>query len=762
MDLGALERTPEAGDPEEIDGLVAGYVSRADRFTQRAVSVRASADALVAGSAGAWALALNARSAQLASGLDDAAGGCRQVAQVLAGYASALRAMERRVTVARHEVSTARIRAVRARASYEAAVIAGGGVPVAGWSWADVPPFAAVGTAAGELRAWRAAVNDAAAGVRAFEACCTEWEELDRAAVSALVAVDVMTSYAPGTGIDAIVDVPVVQALAAARTGTMTGAQREALVGWLTDAVMRVADAPGDAPAVRVLSEFLDAWGGDEEVMGDVFATLGGAGSIRMFTALGNAVRSGDQDRNVTLAAVATRLRDALSSGSAAWTQTQADGFADEMFGPVLFEDGTASVIGYLFADPDSAPMGVTLTVAVADRIDAWEQEYQGRLPVGVPQPGYWLAAVGGSDPRGVLDPAAGVLATLGVYPGAAQDWLTGTGVDWSVDSPVFDRSRIDYWFGARDWSQAASDGLAGVGRLWVGVQATGGSLLAAQRVAAINDAVFAELSSNPSLILTENVSDEGALRLAQVVEAQLPGLIEVGAMRGPVHARVAWELVASPVATAGVTAAAVTRSELVPVLAAATSRPSGYNRVQDAFLDYEAAALTGATEGRASPSMALDRLAVVWGVADGAIDGAAHAEFQRASDAVRDSVGVARAPVDVALTLVRHPIVAIGVDAAVGHLEEVAVRHLTPDAPGVAHIRIAGAEPVQDFFAGASQAYRDAGAWDGPPPGGGAATLSPAEVDGATLYQRYRDVSDAMRLALTTPADNTLAGGGG
>ena len=37
-----LDRRPEAGDAEAVDGLVAGFVARGDRFSERAVGVRAA------------------------------------------------------------------------------------------------------------------------------------------------------------------------------------------------------------------------------------------------------------------------------------------------------------------------------------------------------------------------------------------------------------------------------------------------------------------------------------------------------------------------------------------------------------------------------------------------------------------------------------------------------------------------------------------------------------------------------------------------
>lgn len=126
MDLGVLERSPDAGDPGAIDDLVAGYTSRAERFAERSREVRAAGDRLAGSAEGEWAVALHERALRLAAGFDDAADGCRQVADVLAGYAAAVRALKRRVMAARHEVGTARIRAVAARDRYAAVALAAG------------------------------------------------------------------------------------------------------------------------------------------------------------------------------------------------------------------------------------------------------------------------------------------------------------------------------------------------------------------------------------------------------------------------------------------------------------------------------------------------------------------------------------------------------------------------------------------------------------------------------------------------------------
>ncbi|ADG76189.1 hypothetical protein Cfla_3310 [Cellulomonas flavigena DSM 20109] len=190
-------------------------------------------------------------------------------------------------------------------------------------------------------------------------------------------------------------------------------------------------------------------------------------------------------------------------------------------------------------------------------------------------------------------------------------------------------------------------------------------------------------------------------------------------------------------------------------VLAAATSQPAGYNHTGKAVLAYEAIALDVATSRGASASLALDRLAVLWGVADGAINGTLQAEHQRMSDEMRAAVGIGKIPVNLLLTKVPHPIVAIGLDVAVGHLEQETVRLLTPDQPSPVHIRPPDADPIQQYFAEASATFRDSELWDGPELRGDSEVLLTAASDGATLYQRYTDTSAVMQQAIVNAATN-------
>lgn len=753
MDLEVLERAPEAGDAEAVDGLVAGFVARAERFAQRAVSVRAAGDGLASASAGEWASALVERSTRLASGLDDAAGGCREVAQVLAGYGSALRALRRRVLTARHEVWSARERAVVARERYWAAASAGG-APVVPASWTDAPALPAVPEAADELRAWRAAVRDAAEGLRAFVACCDEREDLDRQVAAQLAGLDVMAAYAPGTTLDAIVDVPLVQALAATSAGTVTAEQRRLLSGWFDDAVTAVADDLGDDAALSSLTDFLRAWQGDEDTMSAAFAVVGGSRIVRLLTDLGQERVAGADGRNARLVAAADAVRAGLASASRTWNAGAAQRFAAAMVDVARSRRGTLSVIGYLFCDPTGARMSEQLTVAVADQLDlveqetglAWREEY-GSIGQGLTTPGAM------TDGVPVHDPAAHVLATLALYPQAARDWLTAGHGEWSVPGATPETVRIAHWFGARDWSQGASDGFEVIGSLWAVVQASGPHAPEAAQVAGINTLAFKGLSQNPFFVPGQ-VSAAGAQGVATAVSAQLPGLIEVGIVRSAPdkdEIRVMWESVQVPYLESEIVTARIDTSWVGPVLRAATSDPAARQTVADAVLAYQAQALEAAYHpDGASPGAVLDRLAVAWGAVDGASVSAAEVERYERDARTRSHLDAARGVIDggVALSPVR-PMASIGVDQLLNQVQALAESAMT-DGPlpewATTSTFPAGVDSLDDAFEHAVTSYREAGRWDREGVRAGDTGSTDAALVADEYVERYSLMVDAMR----------------
>ncbi|MCM0639514.1 hypothetical protein [Cellulomonas wangsupingiae] len=751
MDLGVLERSPEAGDVEAVDGVVAGYAVRAERFGVRAVAVRAAGDGLVAASAGDWASALGERSVRLAAGFDDAAGGCRQVAAVLAGYGAALRGVQRRVRAARHEVATARSRAVAARERYAAAVVAGGGAGVP-WSWTDVPAFPAVAGAAAELAAWREAVGDAVVGVRAFEACCEDRESLDRDTAARLAGVEVMAAYAPGTGVDAVVDVPLVQALAAAGSGRVTAAQRRVMAEWFVGTTEQVSNYPRDAQALAALSGFLDAWGDDAEVMAAVFAAVGGARVVRLVTMLGEQMVGGGADRDQALAAAGRGLRWGLASASSTWSRSAAAAFAADMVRAASSANGTLSAIGFVFADPQDARMSEAFTVAMADLLDAIERGNGGPWRDGPGSPGHALDTDGllSLDSGGAYDAAARVFETLGAYPQAARDWLTGEGVDWSSRDLPTTNSRIAYWFGTRDWALGASDGFTGVGVLWAGLQAEPGADAVSRQVAALNTLAFDAVWMNPSLLPGE-VSTSGSEALAQVVAGQLPGLIQIGFESGGPDAGVGdlWREIAVPYLPERTVTGYVAREWVGPVMTAATSHAEGRSLLQSAVLTYQETAFESVTAG-ASASRSLETVVSAWAAVDGASVTATEVEQYLHDQQTKAGLTAARAVADTAVALSPlRPMSSIGVDAALELLHRQAETQLTGGdvlAPAVRSLLPDGVGTVDEFVRATVVEYQRIGRWDRPV----AQVGDTADVVAADFARqetgRYEDVVGAVR----------------
>ena len=752
MDLAVLERCPEAGDVDAVDGLVAGYVARAERFGARASSARAAGDGLAEASAGDWASVLRERSVRLAAGLDDAADGCRQVAAVLVGYGAALRVLQRRVRVARHEVATARIRATAARERYASAVAAGGsaGVP---WSWTDVPAFPPVPGAAAELAAWREAVADAVAGVRAFEVCCEEREALDRETASRLAGVDVIAAYAPGTGVDAVVDVPLVQALAAAGVGAVSAAQRRVMAQWFVATTEQVSNHPGDAQALAALGGFLEAWGDEAEVMAAVFAGVGGARVVRLVTMLGEQMVGGGSDRDRALAAAGRGLRSGLASASSTWSPSASAAFAADMVRAASDAKGALSAIGFLFADPQDARMSEAFTLAMADLLDAIERGSGGPWRDGPGSPGHALDTAGSLslDGGGAYDAAARVLETLGAYPQAARDWLTAEGVDWSAPDLSFPLDRIDYWFGTRDWTVGASDGFAGIGALWAGMQVEPGALEVNRQVAAVNTHVLFALSSNGALLPGE-LSARGAEGLAQAVATQLPGLVEVGFASGfpDRRATLQWHDVTVPYLYEAVPTARIARDWIRPVLTAAASELDGRLVLHEAALDYQARVLGGISHGLASAAAGMDALVTVWGGIDGASYSAAEVKQYLQDEQTRATLDTGRHVVDagVAVSPLR-PLTSLGVDAGLDALQALAESSLTdgPLPSGATDSGVpGGGRTLEEFFGTSVTEYRRLGLWDKSGGHAGDYSSEPADDVARELVSAYDDVVGAMR----------------
>lgn len=750
VDLGVLDGVPEAGDPEAVDAVVAGYVARAQAFEGRAGESRAAAAALVAVCAGSWVEALAARVERLSSGWADAGAGCAQVAEVMAGYGAQLRVLIRQVRACRHEVGTARARALAARDRYEAAVLAAGGAGSGvGWSWTQVPAFPAVAAAADELDAWRTAVGEVAAGLAGFEECCRQRADLDASTARALAGLDVMSAYAPGSAPDAVVDVPLVQALAASAAGTSTTAQRDLVARWFVDVVGQMLLDPTDEGAREVLESMLATWGDDGQTMSDLMTGLGGARLVRLLTALGQDMTLGDPGRNAVLARTGAALRRALAAASSQWTNEQADRFAGELLAAASSMDGTLGVIGFVFADPRGARMGQELTVAMADLLDEIERTRDAPWRDGPGTPGHALHTVGTLDASNApYDPAAHVLATLGEYPQAARDWLVGADGPWGAEEATYDESRLAYWFLNRDWGATWSDGFAGIGALWAGAQHDVTTLREAQQLATLNSGVFAHLSSNRSFT-PANLSDAGAAAVADAVRVQLRGLVEVGLVLNFEGNEDAWVDIATGLPGTGGPVAVVTPSELGVVLVAA-AQGEGRAVLERGVAQYQADVIGAADDGAMLAPDALKRLALTWGAVDGAIRTAqeevALADLEKdlaTVDALGAGAGQASnllpVPAPVAM------LISTGLDEIQGgvedHLRDGMVVEESPTATRT--------EYLDGAFASAIDAYHRSGRWG--PSARDLDTADGLKEAANELTADYMRSVDAVRGALTS-----------
>ncbi|MFC0644062.1 hypothetical protein [Cellulomonas phragmiteti] len=666
MDLGVLERTPEAGDVAAVDGLVEGYVARAERFGERAESIRSAGAALGGVVVGEWSLALVERASRLAAGLDDAAGGCRQVAEVLAGYGAALQVVRRQVAECRKVVAAARTRAMAAQERYATAALAAGGVPA--WSWMDVPSFPVVPAAADELRVWSDAV-------------------------------------------DAVVDVPVVQALAGSVSGALDGAQRRLVVRWFVELTDRLVDDPSDVASREVLAGFLEAWGDDPAMTGGLFVAVGGHGTLRLLGALSRTVTPGRPVDNRAVADLAAQVRRGLASASTVWSTEDATTFAAQVESEMTVGDGSVSLVGYLFADRENARMSMAFTVAIADVLDRIERESGVLQDVG--PLGYLLAEIptrGAGD--AVRDAAGPVFATLGTYPQAARDWFTGTAAAWPSEGTEFDLDRINYWFRDRDWSVANSDGFAGIASAWAGAQHDVTDPASAGQVASLNSRVFKAVSGNP-LLRPEHVSEAGAEALASAATAQLPGLIEMALVHDLTGSSGAWRSMAVP-HMGEVTVGVVTPTELGRVLVA-SAQGEGRVVLERAVTDYQAGALAQALEGSAASGDVLQRLALTWGAADGATQTAQEAVALAAvEEQLRNANAAFKAADGLAGVIPMPPHIALVVDLGLSQLHGRAGQEITESMVVAESPAVGRREYLDAVFLKAIETFQEAGVWTG------------------------------------------------
>lgn len=494
-------------------------------------------------------------------------------------------------------------------------------------------------------------LSDMRAAAQALRTLATQREAADNALVAALqppasARWDQMQSALRAAGIDDIDDLTYDN---------------------LGDAFANLADAIAEGDItdenVQALQDFFDVWGDDTFVMSQFFLEVGGENTVSMIDNLGDAVMTNGFDGAAALA-LATAIRGGLSTGSQIWQPSTSRDFAESMLtGASSSVGGAVAAIGFLFSDEKNNPLGVNLTVAMADEIDRIERDpssmQYGNWTDFSPNAGGRILAflegeTTGLDGNRVDDLAGRIFSTLGTYPDAALDWLTSTGNDPFGDGDL-GAGRVEYWFGERDWSaNTTGDGFEGPGALWAGAQqAAGGPADAThtynpetwERVATLTTQVVGALTGNDSF-LPENLTSIGQVRVAEGISLSMPYFSEAISESDPAGTRPFFEnlLIGTDDPRA---IPDVTQQQLAQLLGTATwsdgETPSaGAEVIAQSVRQYQDALIAVADlapDGSAFKADALERVVELQGWLDGSPAGAALGEATRHDAAVQAAI---------------------------------------------------------------------------------------------------------------------------
>lgn len=436
----------------------------------------------------------------------------------------------------------------------------------------------------------------------------------------------------------------------------------------LGDAFANLADeiAEGDVTDenVQALQDFFSVWGEDTFVMSQFFLEVGGESTVSMIDNLGDAAITEGFDPAAALA-LATMIRGGLSTGSQIWMPSTSSDFADSLLeGASSTVGGAVAAIGFLFSDEKNNPLGVNLTVAMADEIDRIERDPMsmqngGWYDTSPNAGGRFLAQLEGEttglNGNRVDDLAGRVFSTLGTYPDAALDWLTATGEDPYGDGDL-GPGRVEYWYGDRDWSADGSgDGFEGPGALWAGAQqAAGGPADATHtynpetwdRVAELTTQIVRELTTNESF-LPENLTSIGQVRIAEGISVAMPYFSENLSESDPRTASALSIQDALIGTTDPRSIPNVTQAQLSQLLGTATwsdgdSPSAGADVISQSVRQYQDALIAladFAPPGSAFAADALERVVELQGWLDGSGEGAALGEAGRHDAAVQEAI---------------------------------------------------------------------------------------------------------------------------
>ncbi|MFJ2503254.1 DUF6571 family protein [Microbacterium sp. NPDC087592] len=436
----------------------------------------------------------------------------------------------------------------------------------------------------------------------------------------------------------------------------------------LGDAFANLADeiAEGDVTDenVQALQDFFSVWGEDTFVMSQFFLEVGGESTVSMIDNLGDAAITEGFDPAAALA-LATMIRGGLSTGSQIWMPSTSSDFADSLLeGASSTVGGAVAAIGFLFSDEKNNPLGVNLTVAMADEIDRIERDPMsmqngGWYDTSPNAGGRFLAQLEGEttglNGNRVDDLAGRVFSTLGTYPDAALDWLTATGEDPYGDGDL-GPGRVEYWYADRDWSADGSgDGFEGPGALWAGAQqAAGGPADATHtynpetwdRVAELTTQIVRELTTNESF-LPENLTSIGQVRIAEGISVAMPYFSENLSESDPRTASALSIQDALIGTTDPRSIPNVTQAQLSQLLGTATwsdgdSPSAGADVISQSVRQYQDALIAladFAPPGSAFAADALERVVELQGWLDGSGEGAALGEAGRHDAAVQEAI---------------------------------------------------------------------------------------------------------------------------
>lgn len=300
---------------------------------------------------------------------------------------------------------------------------------------------------------------------------------------------------------------------------------------------------------VTYLQDFFTVWGQDPAVMDAYFQALGGERTRELVNTLGTSITDADQSvAAASLHGLAAAMRQGLAKASHTWGVKTADRFAEDMFtGATGTIGGGLSVIGWLFHDRDRAPMSATFATAMADQVDAVERSpgrpgELGLLDTSVVAGGRSLMwfETGSTDPMPSDRPAEQVFATLALYPEATLAWFGDSGPDDVAQAPSRGEGRVEYWFGARDWSEAVTgDGFETPSTVWAALQSVPGAPASGTydpevwaTAEKVSGGIIRELSANPRFI-TDQISDDAAIRMVASLAVEIPMLTEWAIIRG-------------------------------------------------------------------------------------------------------------------------------------------------------------------------------------------------------------------------------------